>query len=302
MVVLHWTVIFCTMPKAQRKYRGREGSNGGAAAAARAAYHPYQKSGGNTRRNNYGEKGNRVNGQSGGGKVAGATFYSSNAIETDPGRIAKRQKQVDFGKNTIGYSRYIKLVPRASRTRDHPRTPNVRKKMSKRAFDGLITKWRRQLHEYDPKDNEDGEENIALLEAQRKAENAALASFDQCNKAQPALTQRAHKSHPENASTPGGHLETAIKLSDTKLSESFDEFDDFEDLAESMQQYGLTRSQMIEAARDDPELFELLRSRDRSDTSRGNSNSVVDLKAKSTTDNAGDECADDFNFEDDDLL
>ena len=34
------------------------------------------------------------------------------AKETDPHRIAQRQKQIDMGKNTLGYQRYRQQVPR----------------------------------------------------------------------------------------------------------------------------------------------------------------------------------------------
>jgi len=34
--------------------------------------------------------------------------------ETDPQRLLQRQKQVDFGKNTIGYERYVQAVPRSA--------------------------------------------------------------------------------------------------------------------------------------------------------------------------------------------
>ena len=34
------------------------------------------------------------------------------ARETDPRRLEQRQKQIDFGKNTRGYARYVAAVPR----------------------------------------------------------------------------------------------------------------------------------------------------------------------------------------------
>lgn len=34
------------------------------------------------------------------------------ARETDPHRIAQRQKQIDLGKNTVGYQRYRAAVPK----------------------------------------------------------------------------------------------------------------------------------------------------------------------------------------------
>lgn len=33
-------------------------------------------------------------------------------FETDPKRLVARQKQVDYGKNTIGYENYLKAVPK----------------------------------------------------------------------------------------------------------------------------------------------------------------------------------------------
>lgn len=36
----------------------------------------------------------------------------SEAKEEDPHRLAQRQKQLDYGKNTVGYDRYCAAVPR----------------------------------------------------------------------------------------------------------------------------------------------------------------------------------------------
>ena len=70
--------------------------------------------------------------------------------ETDPHRVAQRQRQIDFGKNTVGYQRMTGAHPvKKQRPKTVPRTPDVHKKCSKRAFDGLVRQWRRRLHEWD---------------------------------------------------------------------------------------------------------------------------------------------------------
>ncbi|KAH9113351.1 hypothetical protein AeMF1_012437 [Aphanomyces euteiches] len=71
--------------------------------------------------------------------------------ETDPHKLAQRQKQIDFGKNTIGYDRYIQEVPKHQRKPGiHPSTPDKHAVASKRAWDGRVQAWRRHLHKYDP--------------------------------------------------------------------------------------------------------------------------------------------------------
>lgn len=52
-------------------------------------------------------------------------------------------------KNTVGYEKYLKLVPRSKRGPTDPKTPNIYISNSKRAFDGIVKKWRRELHRYD---------------------------------------------------------------------------------------------------------------------------------------------------------
>lgn len=76
-------------------------------------------------------------------------------VETDKHRLQQRQKQIDYGKNTIGYQKYIEAVPRDKRKKSKtgkvrdPATPDIYQKISKRGFDAQVKTWRRLLHVYD---------------------------------------------------------------------------------------------------------------------------------------------------------
>ena len=81
--------------------------------------------------------------------------------ETCPNKLASRQKQIDYGKNTTGYCLYTAQVPKNHRKRgDHPWTPNKFQMCSKRSWDGQVRKWRRALHKFDPNDEPNCEDSI----------------------------------------------------------------------------------------------------------------------------------------------
>lgn len=67
-------------------------------------------------------------------------------------RQISRQKQIQYGYNTLGYQIYMATIPRNQRTRDMPRTPDKHQVCSKRSWDGQVRKWRRSLHRWDPED------------------------------------------------------------------------------------------------------------------------------------------------------
>lgn len=86
--------------------------------------------------------------------------------EDDEARIRARNKQIDFGKNTRGYERYVTSVPKNCRERanpNHPQTPNPYKKCSKRSFDFQLRNWRRLLHQWDPPSQDESEIDFEAL-------------------------------------------------------------------------------------------------------------------------------------------
>ena len=87
----------------------------------------------------------------------------------NPHQLRQRWKQIDIGKNTLAYDEYSMRVPRHLRDRSnrkHPVTPNPHTPRSKRAFDGLVRAWRRDLYaHWQPIQEEERDESEAEPEA-----------------------------------------------------------------------------------------------------------------------------------------
>ncbi len=91
------------------------------------------------------------------GSSSSGTTAAALGEETDPHRLKQRQKQIDYGKNTLGYDRYIQQVPKDKRRRTDIKTPDIHARISTKRFNGLVRAWRRRLHEFDPKPEEAAE-------------------------------------------------------------------------------------------------------------------------------------------------
>ncbi|XP_015514191.2 uncharacterized protein LOC107220213 isoform X1 [Neodiprion lecontei] len=98
---------------------------------------------------------NRHNSSSSSSTNSSNTSKRKIEYETDPSTLARRQKDIDYGKNTIGYDRYIQSIPKKNRAKEHPKTPPKNIKCSRRGWDGMVKLWRQQLHVFDPPDTND---------------------------------------------------------------------------------------------------------------------------------------------------
>ena len=171
-------------------------------------------------------------------------IFGPDEVETDPHRISQRQKQIGYGKNTEGYARYIKLVPRHQRSRDHgehPQTPNVRKKMSKRGFQGLVRVWRKALHRWDP---EEDEVVVMTKKAEEEDEEQAEDVTSTPASSMSAETAASSTAAAAAAASPVDEVANAVAFLDQSTLDAF----------------GLSRAELRAAALDDPELLQLLRS------------------------------------------
>lgn len=125
-------------------------------------------------------------------------------LEEDPKKLAYRKKQIEIGKNTPAYQCYVKAIPKHKRKVHKkgypidPVTPDINKKCSKRCFDGLLKSWRRQLHKWNPEQEELKPRVIppqgapALSQESLSEEEGEISKTEKKQKVQ----------HKESASTP----------------------------------------------------------------------------------------------------
>jgi len=65
-------------------------------------------------------------------------------------QISKRSQKLRKGKETLGYINYLKVIPKRKRLiGKHQWTPDPKRRISQRRFEGKVRSWRRFLHQWD---------------------------------------------------------------------------------------------------------------------------------------------------------
>jgi len=75
--------------------------------------------------------------------------HSQSQIETDPDILYRRQKQIEYVKNSKNYKLYAREVPRDSRRSWMPQTPDTKRKLLKEnVWEILVKKWKLDVHNW----------------------------------------------------------------------------------------------------------------------------------------------------------
>merc|ERR1711874_963489 len=111
--------------------------------------------------------------------------------ELDPVVLERRQKQIDYGKNTISYDNYVSKVSKDQRPNYLPRTPDKNVKYSRRQWDGLIKSWKLRIHAW----NANGESDVFETVDEWKNQDPILGEED------PTKTKKENSSKKEESST-----------------------------------------------------------------------------------------------------
>ena len=88
---------------------------------------------------------------SGSSRTSSISSSTPREPETDPVILERRQKQIDYGKNTLDYDTYSKKVPKETRPYFLPKTPEKNLKYSRRQWDGSIKAWKLRVHDWNKK-------------------------------------------------------------------------------------------------------------------------------------------------------